>query len=68
MPFFQSGFIKAFSASSQTFTYGFTKIERIMKTLFVPKLYLWPRFHLAVKSSLDKINVISFSSVIINYF
>lgn len=28
-----------------------------MKTLFVPKLYLWPRFHLAVKSSLDKINV-----------
>ncbi|CAI6366875.1 unnamed protein product [Macrosiphum euphorbiae] len=52
----KSGFIKAFSASSQTFTYGFTKIERIMKTLFVPKLYLWPRFHLAVKSSLDKIN------------
>ncbi|XP_060837533.1 DNA repair endonuclease XPF isoform X2 [Rhopalosiphum padi] len=27
-----------------------------MKNLFVPKLYLWPRFHLAVKSSLDKIN------------
>lgn len=52
----KSGFIKAFSASSQTFTYGFTKIERIMKTLFVPKLYLWPRFHLSVKSSLDKIN------------
>lgn len=52
----KTGFIKAFSASSQTFTYGFTKIERIMKTLFVPKLYLWPRFHLAVKSSLDKIN------------
>lgn len=52
----KSGFIKAFSTSSQTFTYGFTKIERIMKTLFVPKLYLWPRFHLAVKSSLDKIN------------
>ncbi|KAL5241016.1 hypothetical protein ACI65C_008426 [Semiaphis heraclei] len=52
----KTGFIKAFSTSSQTFTYGFTKIERIMKTLFVPKLYLWPRFHLAVKSSLDKIN------------
>ncbi|XP_025200940.1 DNA repair endonuclease XPF [Melanaphis sacchari] len=52
----KTGFIKAFSPSSQTFTYGFTKIERIMKTLFVPKLYLWPRFHLAVKSSLDKIS------------
>ncbi|KAL4098991.1 hypothetical protein QTP88_023494 [Uroleucon formosanum] len=52
----KTGFIKAFSTSSQTFTYGFTKIERIMKTLFVSKLYLWPRFHLAVKSSLDKIN------------
>lgn len=56
--FFQTGFIKAFSSSSQSFTYGFTKIERIMKTLFVSKLYLWPRFHLAVKSSLDKIIVI----------
>jgi len=68
MIFFQTGFIKAFSASSQTFTYGFTKIERIMKTLFVPKLYLWPRFHLAVKSSLDKINVIFQNSIIIDCF
>ncbi|XP_050425098.1 DNA repair endonuclease XPF isoform X1 [Adelges cooleyi] len=51
----KTGFIKAFSASSQSFTYGFTQIERIMKTLFVPKLYLWPRFHLSVKSSLDNI-------------
>ncbi|XP_050525134.1 DNA repair endonuclease XPF [Daktulosphaira vitifoliae] len=51
----KTGFIKAFSISSQSFTYGFTRIERIMKTLFVNKLYLWPRFHLAVKSSLDKV-------------
>jgi len=39
-----------------------------MKTLFVPKLYLWPRFHLDVKSSLDKINVILYNSIITSYF
>lgn len=38
-----------------------------MKTLFVPKLYLWPRFHLDVKSSLDKINVMLLNYAIINY-
>lgn len=36
------------------FTFGFAQVERIMKALFVKKLYLWPRFHSVVNSSLSK--------------
>ncbi|XP_044006341.1 DNA repair endonuclease XPF [Aphidius gifuensis] len=50
----KSGFIKAFSNSSLSFTIGFSQVERIMKTLFVKNLYLWPRFHSVVQSSLSK--------------
>lgn len=30
------------------------QVERIMKALFVKKLYLWPRFHSLVNNSLGK--------------
>lgn len=48
------GFVKAFSSSAQSFTRGFAQVQHIMKTLFVCNLYLWPRFHATVKSSLGK--------------
>lgn len=41
---FQTGFIKAFSNSPQSFTMGFGHVERIMRNIFVKELYLWPRF------------------------
>ncbi|KZC10170.1 DNA repair endonuclease XPF [Dufourea novaeangliae] len=47
-------FIKAFSNSALAFTVGFMQVERVMKTLFVKQLYLWPRFHSLVNSSLGE--------------
>ncbi|CAK9810363.1 DNA repair endonuclease XPF [Anthophora quadrimaculata] len=50
----KTGFIKAFTNSALAFTVGFMQVERVMKALFVKKLYLWPRFHSLVNSSLEK--------------
>ncbi|XP_006812643.1 DNA repair endonuclease XPF-like [Saccoglossus kowalevskii] len=50
----KTGFIKAFSDQPQCFASGFCKLERVMKNLFVRKLYLWPRFHVDVKACMDK--------------
>ncbi|XP_076647013.1 DNA repair endonuclease XPF mei-9 isoform X1 [Halictus rubicundus] len=50
----KTGFIKAFTTSALAFTAGYTQVERVMKALFVKKLYLWPRFHSLVHSSLGK--------------
>lgn len=50
----KTGFIKAFSDNAQAFTNGFFQVEKVMKNLFVRRLYLWPRFHATVSSFLDK--------------
>ncbi|CAH0557947.1 unnamed protein product [Brassicogethes aeneus] len=50
----KTGFIKAFSNSAQSFTVGFGHVERIMRTVFVKELYIWPRFHSLVIESLKK--------------
>ncbi|XP_032685368.1 DNA repair endonuclease XPF isoform X2 [Odontomachus brunneus] len=48
------GFIKAFTNSSLAFTVGYSRVERVMKALFVKKLYLWPRFHTIINNCLSK--------------
>uniref|UniRef100_A0A1A9UPJ2 DNA repair endonuclease XPF n=1 Tax=Glossina austeni TaxID=7395 RepID=A0A1A9UPJ2_GLOAU len=48
----KTGFIKAFSGSAEAFTIGYGHIERIMRNLFVKELFIWPRFHATVQSSL----------------
>lgn len=40
----KTGFVKAFSSNPEAFSRGFRKIEKVMKYLYVKKLYLWPRF------------------------
>lgn len=40
----KEGFIKAFSEHPEAFTSDFALVEKIMKYLFVKKLFLWPRF------------------------
>lgn len=50
----KTGFIKAFTNSSLAFTVGFSRVERVMKALFVKKLHLWPRFHSVVNNCLSK--------------
>ncbi|KFM80672.1 DNA repair endonuclease XPF, partial [Stegodyphus mimosarum] len=48
------GFIKAISYSACAFTRGFSQVQRIMRNLFVKNLFLWPRFHAVVASSIEK--------------
>ncbi|XP_067940191.1 DNA repair endonuclease XPF-like [Watersipora subatra] len=50
----KEGFIKAFSDNPVAFTDGFCKIETIMRNLYLRKLFLYPRFHVSVKDSLEK--------------
>uniref|UniRef100_A0A0A9ZJ13 DNA repair endonuclease XPF n=2 Tax=Lygus hesperus TaxID=30085 RepID=A0A0A9ZJ13_LYGHE len=50
----RTGFINAFSRAPQTFSCGILKLERIMKSLFVTELNLWPRFHAVVNASLKE--------------
>ncbi|KAK0052104.1 DNA repair endonuclease XPF-like isoform X2 [Biomphalaria pfeifferi] len=50
----KTGFIKAFTDDPESFTSGFCHVERMMKNLHVKKLFLWPRFHASVVSSLKK--------------
>jgi hypothetical protein len=57
----QTGFIKAFSNSVQSFTMGFGHVERVMRTLFVKELYIWPRFHSMVIQSLKQYEVSFFT-------
>jgi DNA excision repair protein ERCC-4 len=49
----RTGCIKALSDNPFSFTNGFAKVEKIMQSLFVKKLLLWPRFHAAVSESLN---------------
>ncbi|XP_047739690.1 DNA repair endonuclease XPF-like [Hyalella azteca] len=48
----KTGFIKALSNSALSFTQGFCQVSRVMRNLFVRRLYLCPRFHLTVNSTL----------------
>ncbi|XP_066015093.1 DNA repair endonuclease XPF-like isoform X3 [Pocillopora verrucosa] len=50
----KTGFIKALSDNPQAFTSGFFQVEKVMKNLFVRRLYLWPRFHATVSAFLEK--------------
>jgi DNA excision repair protein ERCC-4 len=49
----KTGFVTALSQSSNSFIGSFAKLERIMRYLFVTKLFLWPRFHATITSSLS---------------
>ncbi|KAJ2942618.1 hypothetical protein O0L34_g2084 [Tuta absoluta] len=48
----KTGFIKAFSNSPISFTFGYHQVEKVMRALFVTELFLWPRFHGTIIKSL----------------
>ncbi|XP_030630064.1 DNA repair endonuclease XPF [Chanos chanos] len=50
----KTGFIKAFTDKAPAFSTGFCQVERVMRNLFVKKLFLWPRFQASVNSVLDR--------------
>ncbi|KAF2669391.1 DNA repair protein [Microthyrium microscopicum] len=47
------GFLKAFSDSPESFTYGFSPLATMMRNLFLQKTLLYPRFQLDVIKSLE---------------
>jgi DNA excision repair protein ERCC-4 len=50
--FIKDGFIKAFSDNPVYFSKS--KVDRVMKNLFVKKLFIYPRFHVDIESELSK--------------
>uniref|UniRef100_A0A3B3D8G6 DNA repair endonuclease XPF n=1 Tax=Oryzias melastigma TaxID=30732 RepID=A0A3B3D8G6_ORYME len=50
----KTGFIKAFTDKATAFSTGFCQVERVMRNLFVKKLFLWPRFQASVNTVLEK--------------
>lgn len=50
----KSGFIKAFSSNAEAFTIGYNHLEKSMRNLFLKELYIWPRFHSMIQSSLKE--------------
>ena len=49
----RTGFIKAVSDQPLAFINGFAKVEKIMRVLFVRRLFIWPRFHVAISAALS---------------
>lgn len=50
----QYGFVKAFTDAPDLLMSGFAKVDKVLKSLFVRKLYLYPRFHEAVSEELER--------------
>jgi DNA excision repair protein ERCC-4 len=48
------GFVKGFSEDPEALQGGFGKVERLMRVLYVRRLYLWPRFRLEIVEALKK--------------
>lgn len=47
-------FIKAFSEQEYNFSIGFSKLEKMLKLMFIQNIYLYPRFRKDVMETLDK--------------
>lgn len=50
----RTAFIKAFSGAPVSFTRGFARVDRVMRSLFVRHLMLWPRFQATVQATLAR--------------
>lgn len=48
----KTGFIKAFSRSAETFTWNFGHVEKVMRNMFLRDLFIWPRFHALIQTTL----------------
>ena len=50
----KDGFIKAFTDNPIALAGGFSNLEKAMKHLFCKKVFLWPRFHSNILTTLEK--------------
>ena len=48
-----SGFVKGFTEAAESLLSGFAKVDKVLKSLHVRRLYLVPRFHHAVREELE---------------
>lgn len=64
----KDGFIKAFSDNPVALVGGFSKLEKVMKCLFVAKVFLWPRFQSNVIDTLSKHKVRKYMTICIYYY
>jgi DNA excision repair protein ERCC-4 len=51
-----SGFIKAITDNADALISGFAQVDKILKALYVRKLYLYPRFHHSIRNELEGTN------------
>jgi len=60
----ESAFIKAFSDNPEALMRGFAKAEKLLKTLRISNIFLYPRFHSSINSELShsRIEIIEISS------
>ena len=49
-----AGFVKAFTEDPASLMAGFSKVDKILKSLRVRKIYLYPRFHSTIASELEQ--------------
>ena len=49
----RDGFVKALTEDAPAVTKGFAKVEQLMRSLYVRRLLLWPRFHQSVSGALE---------------
>jgi DNA excision repair protein ERCC-4 len=50
---YDTGFIKAFSDAPDQLVSGFAQVDKVLKSLQVRKLYLYPRFHDCIRTELE---------------
>ncbi|KAE8891009.1 DNA repair endonuclease [Phytophthora fragariae] len=50
----REGFIKGFCGDSVALSSGFNRVEQVLKHLYVRDVFLYPRFHVAIHSCLEK--------------
>lgn len=53
----REGFIRAFSEDARQFASSATSVDKVMKALLVPSVFLWPRFQETVQQSLAEVEV-----------
>jgi len=50
---FRYGFVKAFTDAPDVLMMGFAKVDKILKALYLKRLYLYPRFHSSIVEELE---------------
>lgn len=50
----REGFVKGFSNSAESFTFGYGQVDRVINNLYVEEMFVWPRFQSLIQATLKK--------------